>query len=69
MNLRNVMFIPVKNAAPAGQGFTAQADAPQTLIIQRARSRAYTNTAVSFSKREWNVQLWLPLQELSEMNK
>lgn len=56
-NLSFVMHMPVPTAKTAGQDFIAAAVVPQTLIMQQAQSQVFTNTAVSFSEKEWNVPL------------
>ena len=48
---------PLPTAKTAGQDFIAAAVVPQTLIMQQAQSQVFTNTAVSFSEKEWNVPL------------
>jgi hypothetical protein len=45
------------NARIVGQSFTAPAVVPQTLIMQQAVSTVFTNTAVSFSRRELSAPL------------
>lgn len=56
-NLSFVTHTPVPTAKTAGQDFIAAAVVPQTLIMQQAQSQVFTNTAVSFSEKEWNVPL------------
>ena len=51
------MHMPVPTAKTAGQDFIAAAVVPQTLTMQQAQSQVFTNTAVSFSEKEWNVPL------------
>lgn len=56
-NLSFVTHTHVLTAKTAGQDFIAAAVVPQTLIMQQAQSQVFTNTAVSFSGKEWNVPL------------
>ena len=50
------MCMQEKNAATAGQDFTARAVVRQTHIMRQGRSKAFTNTGATFSRREWNVR-------------
>ena len=49
-------FSHAKRAVTAGQGFIARAAVRQTHIMRLARLPEFTRRAVSFSRREWNVQ-------------
>ena len=50
--------MPIQNAKTAGQDFIAQVVVQQMHIMLQVQLLVFMKLGVSYSAKEWNVQLW-----------